>query len=64
MKRSSVRLSVRPSVRLSRRSTAEAACGGFAADRRQEISIDGRRRCSAATAPQLGAQQQMQAVSF
>jgi len=30
----------RPSVRLSHRSTAAAACGGFAAERPQEISID------------------------
>ena len=34
MKRSIVRPSVRPFVRLSHRSTAAAACGSFAAERR------------------------------
>jgi len=49
------RLSVRPSVRLSHRSSAY---GWFAAERPgrgQEISIDSWRRRSAATAPQHGA---------
>jgi len=41
----------RPSVRLSRRSTAVAMCGGFAAGRRSEGSIgSGERRRPAATA--------------
>jgi len=45
------RASVRPSVRLSRRSTAVAMCGGFAAGRRSEGSIgSGERRHPAATA--------------
>ena len=46
------RLSVRLSVRLSRRSTAAAACGGFAAERRPA----GRRHRTIAGD---GAQQQM-----
>ena len=59
MKRSSVRPSVRPSVCpfvcMSHRSTAAAACGGFAAEcpvarSGLEISIDSRRRRSAANA--------------
>jgi len=45
------RASVRPSVRLSRRSTAVAMRGGFAAGRRSEGSIgSGERRRPAATA--------------
>jgi len=58
----------RPSVRLSHRSTAAAACGGFAAKRhagRKYLTIAGagiqqqRGRC---TGPQHGAQQQMRSV--
>ena len=52
---------VRQSVCLSRRSTAGAACSGFAT-KRQEISIDSGRR-PAAMVPQYGVQQQMRAVS-
>ena len=53
---------VRQSVCLFRRSTAAAACSGFAT-KRQEISIDsGRRRRPAAMVPQYGVQQQMRAV--
>jgi len=52
------RLSVRPSVCLSRRSTAAAACGWFAAEREhlQRTSID-------TTAAGAGAQQQMRVAS-
>jgi len=46
-----------PSVRLSRRSTAAAACGEFAAERR-----GGRKYRSTATPSSTGAEQQMWAV--
>jgi len=66
MKRPCVRPSVRLSVCLSHHSTAAAACGGFAAERRADV----RYRLTAAAAgrppaatPQHGAQQQMRAVS-
>ena len=54
------RSGVRPSVRCtSYHSTAAAACGGFAAERRA-----GGRYRSTATAPQHGAQQQMRGVTL
>ena len=60
MKRSSVRpffVYVCLSVRLSRGSTTRAECNGFAAERPAgKRSIDSRRRRSAATALQHGAQ--------
>jgi len=46
------RSSVRPSVRLTNRATAAAACGGFAAGRRADM----RYQVTAATAPQHGVQ--------
>jgi len=50
MKRSSVRLSVRPPICLSHRSTAATTLTGMLLSaRRQEISIVCMRRCSAAT---------------
>jgi len=60
-------VSVCPSVSLSHQSKAAAACGGFAAEYAQKISIDSAVRSAAAATqlgPQHGAQQQIRAMSF
>jgi len=57
MKQSSVRPSVRPSVCLSHRSTADSACGAFAVQPARDIGRDSRAAASGrppAAAPQHG----------